>query len=285
MARRQAVTLVPACLAAAFLAPVWAGAHDRWEQGSIPTFSNDDAATSTRNELRHGDRQTGHDLEGTPAAPDRDHYVVRTEIHHTYEALVRSATLFWSSGNAFCVPPGGTSVCPRFDLILPDGTVVQEGTPDGASNHPNVSNALRLTMYGNGVTNYLRVTGDTGGSAHTAADQYDILFRDTTYAVARFNNSGTQTTILMVQNTTDRTIHADAQLFDGAGTLVHIYGSNIPPRGTWVNPLNSAVAAQGKSGSVLVRHDGPYGSLAGKAVSLEPATGFTFDTPMTAMPY
>jgi hypothetical protein len=31
---------------------------------------------------------------------------------------------------------------------------------------------------------------------------------------------------------------------------------------------------------VTVAHDAPHGSLAGKAVALEPATGFTFDTEM-----
>jgi len=31
---------------------------------------------------------------------------------------------------------------------------------------------------------------------------------------------------------------------------------------------------------VTVTHDGGYGGLVGKAVSLEPGTGFTFDTLM-----
>jgi hypothetical protein len=34
------------------------------------------------------------------------------------------------------------------------------------------------------------------------------------------------------------------------------------------------------SGSVTVVHDGPYGAIAGKAVALEPSTGFSFDTPL-----
>jgi hypothetical protein len=277
----KTVQAARACVVAAVLLPTAAAANDRWESGSNPSLSNDDTPTTTRNELRHGDRQTGHDLEGTPAAPDRDHYIVRTEIYHTYEALVHSTTLFWGTGTAFCVPPGGTSVCPRFDLVASDGSLLRAAEPDGgASNNSNVTSALRLHMYGNGVTSYLRVTGDTGGSTHTAADQYEIEFRDTTYSAPRFNNSGTQITILMIQNTTDRAVHVDSQLFDDAGALVTIYGNNIPPHGLWVNPLASAPAAQGKAGSVLIRHDGPYGALNGKAVSLEPATGFTFDTPI-----
>jgi len=33
-----------------------------------------------------------------------------------------------------------------------------------------------------------------------------------------------------------------------------------------------------------VTSDAPYGTLVGKAVAVEPATGFTFDTPMRARP-
>jgi hypothetical protein len=35
----------------------------------------------------------------------------------------------------------------------------------------------------------------------------------------------------------------------------------------------------GSSGAVTVAHDGRYGDLAAKVVALEPATGFSFDTP------
>ena len=37
-------------------------------------------------------------------------------------------------------------------------------------------------------------------------------------------------------------------------------------------------ALAGASGSAAIAHDGTYGALAGKAVSLDPSTGFTFDT-------
>jgi hypothetical protein len=278
MTLRKAVLVASVSAAAVLMGPARARAADRWEQGSIPVFSNDDTASSTRNELRPGDHQEGHDLEGTPAAPDLDYFIVKTQQYHTYEALVRSVTLFWSSGNAFCVPPGGISVCPRFDLVASDGSILTPGVPDGASNHANVSSAWRVMMYGTGTTNYLRVKGDTGGSAHNSLDQYDIVFRDTSYAVPRFNNSATQSTTLIIQNTTDLLVHVDAQLFDGNGALLGIAGQNIAARGVWVYPTTSLAAAQGKSGSILVRQEGPYGALAGKAVAIEPATGFTFDT-------
>ena len=44
--------------------------------------------------------------------------------------------------------------------------------------------------------------------------------------------------------------------------------------------LNTATVAPGVGGSVTVAHDGRFGDLAGKTVALEPATGFSFDSPM-----
>ena len=40
----------------------------------------------------------------------------------------------------------------------------------------------------------------------------------------------------------------------------------------------------GQSGSITIAHDGGYGALSGKAVALEPSTGFSFDSPMTGRP-
>ena len=46
--------------------------------------------------------------------------------------------------------------------------------------------------------------------------------------------------------------------------------------------LNTAslAALAGMSGTITIAHDGRYGDLAGKSVALEPATGFSFDSPM-----
>ena len=50
--------------------------------------------------------------------------------------------------------------------------------------------------------------------------------------------------------------------------------------------LNTAAipGAAGVSGSITIAHDGGYGALAGKALALEPATGFSFDSPMLPRP-
>ena len=43
-------------------------------------------------------------------------------------------------------------------------------------------------------------------------------------------------------------------------------------------------ALQNKGGTITVSHDGRYGDLVGKAIALEPATGFSFDTLMVQRP-
>ena len=58
----------------------------------------------------------------------------------------------------------------------------------------------------------------------------------------------------------------------------------MAPKGLFSLNTSSVLVLQGQSGSVTVAHDGPYGTLSGKAVAVEPATGFTFDTAMVPRP-
>jgi hypothetical protein len=119
----------------------------------------------------------------------------------------------------------------------------------------------------------------------TTDDQYRIRFYDTTCAIARFNNSATQVTILILQNTTSGTVTGNFYLWDGAGVLANPGATafSIPPNGASVTNT-SAIAAQ-KSGSVTVTNDTGYGAIAGKGVAVEPATGFTFDTGLSCRPH
>ena len=48
--------------------------------------------------------------------------------------------------------------------------------------------------------------------------------------------------------------------------------------------LNTSQVAAGQGGTITISHDGRYAALDGKAVSVEPATGFTFDTPLLPRP-
>jgi hypothetical protein len=85
-------------------------------------------------------------------------------------------------------------------------------------------------------------------------------------------------TLMLVQNGSKEAVTATARFWDPVGALLASQDFTMPAKGTFV--LNTSLVAAGKSGSITVDHDGAYGSLSGKAVAVEPATGFTFDTAM-----
>jgi hypothetical protein len=60
--------------------------------------------------------------------------------------------------------------------------------------------------------------------------------------------------------------------------------SSAPQHGVHVLQTAQTAALQGKSGSATIAQ-APYAALVGKAVALEPATGFTFDTAIVPLPY
>ncbi len=126
----------------------------------------------------------------------------------------------------------------------------------------------------------IRVSGAECGTTCGAYQQYRIRFLDTTYSVPRFNNSASQVTILIIQNSSFRIVFFNAFFFSSSGTLLGTYAANIPAQGAVVLNTSTVSGVGGASGSIIVSNDGRYGALAGKAVALEATTGFTFDTMM-----
>ena len=138
-----------------------------------------------------------------------------------------------------------------------------------------------LTIPGSAV-----IVGVEWASAHwtvaTGLSRNRIRLFDTTYGVSRFNNSASQITVLVVQNTSDRVVYFNAHFFDANGVIQGTHSQNISPYGAAVVNTTTVPGVAGKSGSIIINNDGRYGVLTGKAVSLEPATGFVFDTLMVA---
>jgi uncharacterized repeat protein (TIGR01451 family) len=113
-------------------------------------------------------------------------------------------------------------------------------------------------------------------------DVYRIRAYDTTYTIPRFNNSGTQVTVLFLQNPTTETVTGTMVFWTPAGGPASTYGFNISPRQTLV--LNTTTATSAASGSITIANDAPYAALAGKAVAVEPSSGLAFDTPLLPRP-
>ena len=116
-------------------------------------------------------------------------------------------------------------------------------------------------------------------------DVYRIGAYETTYSVPRFNNAGSHVTALVLQNPTSRSISGEVLFRVASGTQVANAPFILGPRQTLVLNTATVPGANGVSGGITVIHDGGYGDLAGKAVALEPATGFSFDSALVPRPH
>jgi hypothetical protein len=255
-------------LAAAVLAAPAAHARDIWD------LTGNDGSAATRSEIAPGALQV-HDLEGVSGVADQDWFRISQKPYSSYEVLVDGLT-----GGLAPVPVTvpGTELGVHF--IYQSGTVVP-------SNALGASGSARVLYFRNetGTVNdadRIRVSNPLCAAACLATEQYRIRLFDTTYGISRFNNSATQVTVLVIQNTSDRVVYFNAHFFDANGTIQGTYSQNLAPFGTIVVNTSALAGLAGKSGSIIVNNDGRYGVLTGKAVSLEPATGFAFDTLMVA---
>ena len=117
-------------------------------------------------------------------------------------------------------------------------------------------------------------------------DQYHIRFYETTVAVPRFNNASGQVTVLIIQNSTgwDRPIAGTVYFFNAAGTLAGSTTFSLAANAALVLNTATVPGVAGMGGTIKVAHDGGYGNLTMKAVALEPATGFSFDSPGSYKP-
>jgi hypothetical protein len=115
-------------------------------------------------------------------------------------------------------------------------------------------------------------------------DEYRIRVYETTYSIPRFNNAGSQVTVLLLQNPAAYTIVGHAYFWDTAGVLLYTHPFTLAPKGLLGLSMPSIPALQRTGGTITVSSDGRYGDLTGKAIALEPATGFSFDSPMMPRP-
>lgn len=262
--------LYVAVLAALFARPAVA---DVWDiQGT-----NDDTAVSTKNELVHGTTQT-HDLGVRPGPlPDTDWYRLPQKPQASYELIIDGV-----SGD---LPAEFQPL--SVERFATDGTSLLQAASvamDGSNGYSRAMRWVNTTSAGV-VIQFIKVSGGACGSSCGSDDQYTLRMRETTVNVPRFNAAGGQTTVLLTQNTTERSILMTQFFWSPAGVLLQQNSLTISPKALNVLNVASFPAVAGQSGSITVAHDGGYGGLAIKAVALEPSTGFSFDTPGVYVPY
>jgi hypothetical protein len=267
-------------LACAVCVPVAASADDHWELGTQQSCRDDLIITCNQPAL--GVLQV-HDLESPPGSIDIDHMIVTTRAHRSYEATVQGANLPFAADVTSC------SDCARMDRQDAPGNILTPGVSfDGT--YPFFGTATRVAARWIGGSadqrDFIRVYGGSNGFASWSEnDRYELLIRDTTLAVPRWNNTATQVTVFIVSNQASTAVEGFVYFYDAAGALLHTEPLSVPLNGVRVMLTSTLAPLQGLSGSATIAHTGGYGGLAGKAVALEPGTGFTFDTAMTPVPY
>jgi hypothetical protein len=230
----------------------------------------EDNINGSKNEITHGLSQV-HDLGAQQPGPvaDQDFFPIVEEPFSSYEVLCDGFTGDVNTGfpnTLHLVTGAGAEVLPSFPYAF------------------GYARSLRFTNDSptSNVNDFVRVQNAACGTNCGTNDNYRIRAWDTTIAVPRYNNSAGQVTVLIVQNPAQETAVGFAYLWASTGgtTPVTSYGFILLPRQAAV--LNLATingAANGTSGTITIAHNGRYGQLAVKSVALEPATGFSFDTP------
>jgi uncharacterized repeat protein (TIGR01451 family) len=118
-----------------------------------------------------------------------------------------------------------------------------------------------------------------------ADDAFRIRAYDTTYDLARFNNTSGQGTVVVLQNNGGAPASGRLYFWSGSGALLaSVPFSALPPSGVLTVNTASTAGTAGLAGSITLANDAPYGTLAGKAVAVDPATGASFDTLLRPRP-
>ena len=221
-------------------------------------------------ELSHGYRLM-FDLAEEVCPPycgvDSDTFWIGEKPYSSYEAVVDS-----TSGDI-----GPTLNVDR--VLIGTTTVLQTSVPIGVG----FSRSLRwMNTTGTEVFEGVRVSSGQCTTNCGPDDVYTIRGYETTYSIPRFNNAGTQITVLLLENPNNYVINANVYFWDTSGAQQGSQAFVLGPKQVVV--FNTATVAPGVGGSVTIAHDGRYGDLAAKTVALEPSTGFSFDSPALPRP-
>jgi hypothetical protein len=234
------------------------------------TIRDDDAPSLSSLELTHGARLTA-DLAAAPGpAADQDAYRLAQPPYTSWEVVVDEA-----SGD---VAPGLRVL----RLAEDNSGILQSSVNVGTGSAQTLRWQHRSALPES--RQHILVGSASCGTGCGADDTYRLRAYETTVRIARFNNVGSQITVLILQNATDRPLAATADFWSAGGVLQASLPVPLGPHAVSVVNTSTVVGLAGVSGSISATHDGPYGALSGKAVSLEPATGFSFDSPMAGRP-
>lgn len=268
--KKPVVRMLVAAIAAVGLPMGAAWAVDVYENGT------EDDGTGTDNVILHHAPARRHDLQAVGGVADIDFHRISPRDRRSYEVQVMNV-----SGSADLA--SGTSV----QLRASDGSTVIQNAVGLEANSNLITKTIRWISAADAI-NY--VTVSNGSTVATADAQYEIQGFETTLYCPRWNNSGTQVSVLIVQGTGQTETSAStlcnwtAYFYNEGSTLVGQTSDNAAANDVDVVSLAGVAGLPGNKGGAHIAHTCGYGGLTAKLVALEPATGFSFDTPCTTLP-
>jgi hypothetical protein len=239
------------------------------------TQVDNDNTANTDNELIHGTEQL-HDMATLPGpALDVDWYAIGQAPFTSWEIVVDSTS-------------GDLSVSGIvLERVIQTGAPLQTSLPMGTGLF--YSRTLRWANDTSTAINneWIQVEAPFCQLTCNADDVYQIRAYETTISVPRYNNAGGQVTVLIAQNPAHYAVAGTAYLWNTGGTMVTSFPITIPARGASVTNLSvvNGGAANNTGGSITLTHNARYGDLNVKATAVDPATGFSFDSPGAHRPH
>jgi uncharacterized repeat protein (TIGR01451 family) len=221
-------------------------------------------------EVTHGWRLAG-DLAAVAGQPDVDLYRIRQQPFSSYEVVLDGGSGDFGSTGAALERLGADA-----STVLQASAAVGTGSARSLRFRNETSTAVD--------GEYVRVRSAPCGSTCGADDTYRLRAWDTTGSIPRFNNSATQVTVVILQNGGPAPLAGRVYFWSGTGALVHQEPLGLPAKGSLSVNTSAIAPLLGQSGSITIVHDGSYGALTGKAVALEPATGYSFDSLLEPRP-
>ncbi|MET0553371.1 MAG: DUF11 domain-containing protein, partial [Vicinamibacteria bacterium] len=239
------------------------------------TVPANDQATDTDNvslqvsELAHA-TTTLRDLSPLGGSPAEHFYWLAQQPFASYEIVVDATS-------------GDVGPALQLERLAADGSTVLQGSVGTSA--LGFSRSLRIRNDSPVVqaSQLVRVRSGACGTDCGPDDVYRIRMRETTGRIARFNNSASQGTVVVLQNSSSEAVAGTMRFWRANGTLAASQAFTLAPHGLSVVNSGAIPGLAGTSGSITVGHDGPYGVIVGKAVAIEPATGFSFDSPLTPL--
>jgi hypothetical protein len=228
---------------------------------------DDDAYNRYLHDLTHGSNEP-HDLAARPGpVADVDWYVVPQDPYTSWEVTIDGLTAQSGSVDLERVDSGGGVIQAGISPTLAGGQVRSLWWANSTASP---------------MVDLVRVQGADCSTSCKARARYRVRAYETTISVPRFNNTSTQVTVLLIQNTLAIARSGTVYFWNASGMQAGSQTFSLAPHALQV--MNTGTIVPGVSGSITVVHDAGYGGLSAKSVAPEPATGFSFDTLGTYKP-